>query len=256
MSRSNSKYVGVDGCKAGWFSVGFDEKDNVEYKVFAKFADLVAYYNKAYLILVDIRIGLSDETGHRDCDSEARKKLGKPRSSSVFPVPSREAARQLRSNRDYEVAKSVAKQLMGKMINQQTHNIIPKIGEVDDFLLDRKGDEPPEIREAHPELCFWALNQNQAMCHKKTRREGRRERKEVLKRIQPRTDEIYRCTMDKFMRKCVAKDDILDALVAAVTAREVCLGKRYLLRTLPAMPPKDSKGLRMEMVYAEKIKEE
>ena len=49
----------------------------------------------------------------------------------------------------------------------------------------------------------------------------------------------------RFVGGGVAKDDILDALVAAVTAR--CGHDR--LQTIPNCPPKDCKGLPMEMVY-------
>ncbi len=49
-------------------------------------------------------------------------------------------------------------------------------------------------------------------------------------------------------RKAVlTEDDVLDALVAAVTAR---LSENF--RTLPAVPEQDGHGLRMEMVYVER----
>lgn len=53
--------------------------------------------------------------------------------------------------------------------------------------------------------------------------------------------------------KKVARDDILDALAAAVTAK-LGLGcpDNYQLRTLPECPPRDCKDLRMEMVYVER----
>ena len=48
------------------------------------------------------------------------------------------------------------------------------------------------------------------------------------------------------LRKRVARDDVLDAAVAALTACQ----PEMLLRTLPAKPAKDAHGLPMEMVYA------
>ncbi len=47
-------------------------------------------------------------------------------------------------------------------------------------------------------------------------------------------------------KSALRPDDVIDALVGAVTAR---LGAERL-RTLPATPEHDSKGLRMEIVYA------
>ena len=97
-----SKFVGVDGCKAGWFSVGLD-RDGFEAKVFCTFSDLLAHYRDAKLILVDIPIGLPEGKGGRDCDREAREKLGRPRASSVFPTPTRQTVQQAsRAPKDYE----------------------------------------------------------------------------------------------------------------------------------------------------------
>jgi predicted RNase H-like nuclease len=48
-------------------------------------------------------------------------------------------------------------------------------------------------------------------------------------------------------RKTVlGQDDVIDALAGAVTARLGASG----LKTLPATPERDGRGLRMEIVYA------
>ena len=70
------EFVGVDGCRAGWFSVGFDALGGYELRVFPMFSELLAYYHKAKLVLVDIPIGLPEGSGGRCCDNEARKVLG------------------------------------------------------------------------------------------------------------------------------------------------------------------------------------
>ena len=85
------------------------------------------------------------------------------------------------------------------------------------------------------------------MEHPKKRKKGQDERICVLEGIEPRTQAIFNKALSDFLRKCVAKDDILDALAAAVTAR---LGHDQL-QTIPKCPPKDCKGLPMEMVYWE-----
>ena len=50
-----------------------------------------------------------------------------------------------------------------------------------------------------------------------------------------------------FDKEQASRDDILDALAAAITAK---IGDKGGYKTLPENPPKDSKGLTMEMVYA------
>ena len=49
--------------------------------------------------------------------------------------------------------------------------------------------------------------------------------------------------MNEFLRKEVARDDILDSLVGAITAM-------HPLKTIPEAPEIDDMGLKMEMVFA------
>ena len=102
------------------------------------------------------------------------------------------------------------------------------------------------IREVHPEICFWAFAGKKAMPHNKKKPEGRKERLTLLKECYPKkTKEIFENALCKFPRKVVAKDDILDTLVAALTAR----GDPSELESFPDKPQCDKKGLPMEMVY-------
>ncbi len=52
-------------------------------------------------------------------------------------------------------------------------------------------------------------------------------------------------TLQKFLRKEVARDDIVDALVLAVTAKE----SGGALRPLPDPPERDKTGLNMAIWY-------
>jgi predicted RNase H-like nuclease len=78
----------------------------------------------------------------------------------------------------------------------------------------------------------------------KKRSAGARERLKALQEIEPRSREIFEEARPAF-RKDVARDDILDALVAAVTAYR----GHGRLQTAPQRPPTDAKGLPMEIVY-------
>ena len=109
----------------------------------------------------------------------------------------------------------------------------------------RGANATPVVREVHPELLFWALNGEKPMESPKKLVQGRDERLRVLLTAEPRTQEIYEGACTKFRRKVVARDDILDALAAAVAAYH----HHDQLKTLPECPQNDAKGLRMAIVY-------
>ena len=247
------KYVGVHGCKAGWFCVGFDDSGGYGFGVAATFADLLDAVPDAELVLVDIPIGLPEGPDERECDPLVRRMLGQPRSSSVFRVPVRHAVQQAASAPNYHAAASwVQFQATGKKLSLQSFYFPPKIAEANNELATRGGG--PRVREIHPELCFWALNgKNSMKLPKRKRREdsenlGGLERLQVLRRIERQADGIFRQALNRFRRNVVAGDDVLDALSAAVTARLVCTEPDGF-RTVPANPKRDAKGLPMEMVY-------
>ena len=239
------KYVGVDGCKGGWFCVGFDGGGDYGFKVFGKFKDLLNAVANAELVLVDMPIGLPDGADERKCDRLARKKLRKPRSSSVFRVPIRKAVEKAASGPNSRAAASnVQFQTTGTKISPWTFGIIPKIAEVNNELEDR--DSGPQVREVHPELCFWALNRESAMKRKKSTIGGQEERLCVLERddVECRSRQIHLDARRscKDLEDAVDDEDILDALVAAVTARR----GHGQLTCIPDPLPKDSVG---QMVY-------
>lgn len=234
-------FVGVDGCKAGWLAVGLGDDDRCEIRVFGDFRRLVRHFSSAALILVDIPIGLRDSgPDERQCDREARRLVG-PRRSSVFPVPVRQALHEA----TFENASRVNRAIRGKGLSKQTWAIAPRIAEVD-HLLAAIPSERERVREVHPELLFWALNGRQSMAHNKSERGGHAERLRVLSRFEAPVQEAYADALDRWPRKDVAPDDVLDALAAAVTAR---LGYPDRLQTVPGHPPRDAHGLPMEMVF-------
>jgi len=86
------------------------------------------------------------------------------------------------------------------------------------------------------------------MKHSKKKVEGFLERKEALKNANACkfVDEIIDYSLSKYRRKDLAKDDILDALTAAFTARQ---GSKYGFVYVPDEPEIDSEGLEIQMVY-------
>lgn len=191
-------------------------------------------------IFIDIPIGLRRSA--RECDQDARKKLGHPRLSSVFPAPAREVLEAT----NYEDAKRRSQAATGKALSKQTFNILPKIREVD-RLLYNQAEARQIVREIHPEICFWALAGRRPMKFSKKRKQGFQERVDILKHIRPTAEQEISKILGHFRRKDVARDDAVDAMVAAITAS----ADAAVLRTLPLYPARDAVGLPMEMVYVE-----
>lgn len=232
-------FVGVDGCRAGWLAIGLETEGNWQVNIFPDVSSIWDHYCRASLILIDIPIGLKAEGRvERRCDPVVRKLLG-PRRSSVFPAPCREAIYAT----SYQEACDVNQRLTGKRLSVENWNIIPKIREVDCLLSDDTSARGC-IREIHPELCFWGLA-GRPMQHAKKRSEGLSERTQLLQSIYPQATDIISHTLSTYKRKDVARDDILDALSAAVTG---LMGKQNLV-SIPQEPEFDERGLRMEMVY-------
>jgi predicted RNase H-like nuclease len=234
-------FVGIDGCRAGWFTVSLFNDQSWKFEVFSNVEEIWRSLSHSDILLIDIPIGLRDAgSEERKCDIEARQLLGQPRSSSVFPPPTRPAL-------DWETreeASEVNHALTGRKIGVQTWGIVPKIREVDQFLRTT-AEAREKIREIHPEVLFWALNESKAMPYNKKRREGFAERLQVLRRHFPQSDELVIEALTKLHRNQVAGDDILDALAAAITGK--CSHNH--LATIPGAPERDSEGLPMEMVY-------
>ena len=144
----------------------------------------------------------------------------------------------------YEVACEKNQEKTGKKLSRQTFNILPKIKEIDDPV---RGCAKARllIREVHPEICFWALNKWKPMDFKKKEPEGIKERLTILERIRPSVRREFNTILECFRRRDVGRDDILDAMVASVTAS----ADSSALCTLPSQVKRDDYELPMEMVY-------
>lgn len=136
-------FVGVDGCSAGWFAVflATEAEKNCEWGIglFTKFQFRIDFLIKKYeqiepLILIDIPIGLKNGgKGERLPDLGARRIL-KARKSSIFPIPCREAVYM----ESYKKACEVNEKLTGKRISKQAWNIVSKIRDVNNFLVENE----------------------------------------------------------------------------------------------------------------------
>jgi predicted RNase H-like nuclease len=237
-------FFGVDGCPDNrWIVVSCDSANYFQDALIKEsIQEILDYTPESTLTLIDIPIGLKDkkQPGKRACDVEARKIL-KKRASSVFPAPQRESLQ----GQTWEEASIINRKICEKGLSKQTWGIMKKIAQVDSILI-RNVSLQSRFKETHPEICFWGLNTHQTMNHKKDTDEGIKERLKVLNRFSENAGDFFNEVRNQHFKKNVKSDDIVDAMVAALTA---ALSIRGTLQTLPQTPETDSYGLRMEIVF-------
>jgi predicted RNase H-like nuclease len=232
-----ARHVGVDGCRFGWVAVT-QSHGALQFQLFSRIDELVRSYWDAAVIAIDIPIGLPwSAVPIRSCDALARACLG-PRRSSVFPVPCRAAlgAPTIADARRLNVRE------LGRSLSTQAWAIAPKIREVDD-LLRQQPDARPLLCEVHPEVCFWGLNGGRPMAHAKSSKHGATERLDLLEQYVPEARSFTTRVLAQRLRKEVRLDDVVDALVALVTASSAAPS------VLVGEPGCDELGLPMRMLY-------
>ena len=244
-----AKYIGLDWSRNGWFGVILKDDGQHESDLFPSILNVWSAHSDAERILIDIPIGLSDN-GTRVCDKKAYEFLKPDRHNSVFSTPIRDAV--------YSKSLAEAKALneeSGFSITNQAWSICPRIREVDEFF-DEFLNAIGTLRESHPEVCFAALNDRDPIEDGKKTEEGLKKRKEVLFEADEQLEAVYEDAVETFIEPPQwarrlsknAKDDVLNALVLAHTARH----DDEELATLPEAPEKDAskeEPLPMEMVY-------
>lgn len=230
--------IGVDGCRAGWIAVTLRDNGQYECQLFENINSLWAAskVHDPALILIDIPIGLP-ESSTRACDLEARRML-RARASSIFMVPTRPAIYA----DAYAHGAEINQRLTGKRFSRQVWGIAPKIREVD-ALIRIDAFARAAFKETHPELIFTGLA-GKPPAHPKKTEAGYQERVTLLEQYFPRARELIQQALDRYKRSEVARDDVVDALVAAVAAQ---LGT---LTGIPATPEPDAQGLPMQIMYA------
>jgi predicted RNase H-like nuclease len=227
--------AGVDGCRGGWLCVTRAAGGDVASACYPTAEALLAQRPRPDVLAIDVPIGLL-ERGARECDRAARALLG-ARRGSVFPAPPRDVLRAA----SWEAACAIRAGLEGKRMSQQAWGIVAKIREVDDALR-REPARAQWVREVHPELCF-ARWRGAPPAHPKKKAAGRAERLALVAAHFGAA--AFPAARQRHPRRDVADDDLLDALAALWSAERILRGEAI---TLPASPPLDAFGLRMEIV--------
>lgn len=225
--------AGVDGCKGGWLALTLcDSGAPPSFAVARSWRGLDL--DGHAMLAVDMPIGLS-EAGPRPCDIAARRHLPRGRKSSVFPPP----RRAMLACATWAEANALGRAREGTGLSHQAWNLTAKIRELDDALTPAA---QARVREAHPELVFQRLHGAAPLPSKKTGA-GRAARLALLERagVAPLAP-----LLDALPRAQAQPDDLLDAAACALAAREILAGRAT---RLPAQPPRDARGLRMEIWF-------
>jgi predicted RNase H-like nuclease len=213
----------VDACAAGWIGIVLHRGAFAQAAVGSRFHQLLAAVPSGSIIAVDIPIGLPDR-GWRRADVEARRFLGR-RSSSVFATPPRAAVEAS----TYEEANRICRSLTGQGLSRQAWALAPKILDVDSCRADVAG----LLFEVHPEVSFRALATTPLTAGKRTWA-GSVERRNLLERVGVTVpDDIGPAG------RGAGVDDVLDAAVAAWSARRIADGTA---QCLPNPPERDAQG--------------
>ena len=262
-------FLGIDGCKAGWAIVEITCTSNLEsweFYISPTINDVYEKYFKSCIltkldsdvvaslcpeppvkqILIDIPIGLKESgPDERKCDKEARAFLGPKRGCSVFRVPARKTTQ---CDGDYKGASNINFTLTGKKISKQTYHICKKIREVDDFIdTTKSGFTLTDImHESHPEVVFKSLA-GIALSYSKKSKAGFNERLSIIKTFNSSIESFLDGIYKNHKKYQVQPDDILDASVLAIAAKNIYLTGKIIRH--PEEPELDSRILHMEIVY-------
>lgn len=234
------RLAGVDGCPGGWVCIVYDpDTSSFTIGLFRSADALLAHDSKISVMTIDMPIGLVD-TGRRQCDELARIMLGS-RHVCVSNAPIRPALYAP----SRLAASAITKNAAGRGVGSIEWALYPKIINLDVAITPAHQDWCFEI---HPEICFCAWNNGMAIQHEKASDRGRQARELLIDAAWPgvRQAMLDQLQQQGHSRQHIALDDVNDAFAALWTSRRKAAGHA---QQIPAAPPVDARGLRIEMWY-------
>lgn len=223
------RVLGVDACRVGWVGVALEHGVAHTY-VASTIADLAARAlldGSVDVVAVDMPIGLPDR-GRRQADILARAAVG-PRRSSVFMTPVR-AALEASDHASAVVLNRERTDGINGGISVQAFSLKPKMLQVQQWVRETS----LRVVEVHPEVSFAQLAGKPLDLRKSTWAGAVRRRALLADAGIVLAGELGE------VGAAVAVDDILDAAVAAWTARRVARGQAL---SMPDPPETFSDGL-------------
>jgi len=232
-------FVGAHWGEGGWLATAFGPAGHESTCVFEEIGGVWAHYGeRARRVVVSVPIGLPEDDDGRGPEALARELLGE-QAEEVLPVPVREATRK----RTYRVANRVHRRRTGTALPEAAFQRAPPIAAVDELL-----GEIPEAREAfaaaHPELCFRAFA-GEPLAEPPDTAAGYAERMRALVAHDRDAPPTVQAVAEGTAGEAVSVRSVLAATALAYTARP---GDGEL-RTLPADPERDARGLSMALCY-------
>ena len=231
--------AGVDGCRAGWIVALLDlDTRALTVRLIGSVAEIERLPEKPGRIAIDMPMGFAEAAGKggRQCEREARALLpGK--SSSVFSLPCRAALAAADYPTALKLNRASGPDAVG--LSKQAFHLFDKLRDLDDWITP---DRQKRCIEAHPELAFSLLNGDKPVLSRKRKPDGRIDRLRLLRRAGLKVPD----TMLTTRLKGCGIDDLLDAIVLTRTAERHLRGAA---RSLPEKPPRDARGLKMEIWY-------
>lgn len=220
------RVLGIDGCRQGWIAIALSG-EQVHAYFGPRIGELVSAVTKdgeLDAVAVDMPIGLPDR-GRREADVLARRAVG-ARWPSVFMTPTREALEA----ENHAAAAAINQRLAGEGVSRQAFALKDKLLQVDRWIRETS----LRVVEVHPEVSFARLA-GAPLPVRKTTWAGVERRRALLEGAGiavPR--ELGHAGV------MAAVDDVLDAAVAAWSARRVATGQA---RPMPSPPQIFSDGL-------------
>jgi predicted RNase H-like nuclease len=208
---TGSRVLGVDACRTGWVGVLLAEDGTTSAIIAVRIEHLIHAAETAgpvQVVAVDIPMGLPD-TGARSADLLARQRVGR-RWPSVFLTPTR-AAPLAGSHAE---ASAINRDRTGAGISAQAYGLRTKLLDVDGWLKTTTH----RVVEVHPEVSFAALA-GAPLTGSKHSWAGATHRRCLLAAAG------ITLADDLGAAGSAGIDDILDAAVAAWTARRVATGQ-------------------------------
>jgi predicted RNase H-like nuclease len=202
-----------------------------EPQLFPTILDVLDYKPAYQVVALFAPVGLLDEPtpGGRHCDRDARRLLGRPRSSAIVSAPARPALGRS--------SFAEAAQANGGRLSPVSWRQMARITEVDASIAPYW---QRTVFEVHPELSLFQLNGDRPVRFSKHTRAGRGERIALLMERFPGIERVLGAHI-----RGINAAQLIDAAACLWTARRII--SRAVSR-LPEDPEWDGLGLRMEIV--------